>query len=157
MGNDKTAVRPFSANVPEAELDDLRSRVNAAKWPGRETVTDDSQGVPLAMMQELARYWAAVHDRDRWVRHSLHSRPLGSRKRIAAHRHARVARIGHRAAEDHRPAHQPHGTWRERIGCFPSCDPVNAGLRVLRQADRYRLGPRPHRPRLGSADGAPGI
>jgi hypothetical protein len=44
-----------------------------------------------------------------------------------------------------------------RIGCFPSCDPVNAGLRVLRQTDRYRLGPRPHRPRLGSADGAPGI
>src|ERR1700733_10876629 len=62
MGNDKTAVRPFSVNVPEAELDDLRSRVNAAKWPGRETVTDDSQGVPLAMMQELARYWAADYD-----------------------------------------------------------------------------------------------
>jgi hypothetical protein len=54
--NDKTAVRPFHVNVPEAELTDLRSRINAAKWPERETVTDDSQGVPLAMMQELARY-----------------------------------------------------------------------------------------------------
>src|ERR1700685_2982787 len=61
-GNDKTAVRPFHVNVPEAELADLRSRVNAAKWPERETVTDDSQGVPLAMMQELARYWAADYD-----------------------------------------------------------------------------------------------
>ena len=55
-GSDKTAVRPFHVNVPEAELTDLRSRINAAKWPERETVTDDSQGVPLAMMQELARY-----------------------------------------------------------------------------------------------------
>src|SRR5271169_4244775 len=61
-GSDKTAVRPFHVNVPEAELTDLRSRINAAKWPERETVTDDSQGVPLAMMQELARYWAADYD-----------------------------------------------------------------------------------------------
>ena len=60
--NDKTAVRPFHVNVPEAELTDLRSRINAAKWPERETVTDDSQGVPLAMMQELAHYWAADYD-----------------------------------------------------------------------------------------------
>jgi pimeloyl-ACP methyl ester carboxylesterase len=60
--NDKTAVRSFHVNVPEAELTDLRSRINAAKWPERETVTDDSQGVPLAMMQELARYWAADYD-----------------------------------------------------------------------------------------------
>src|ERR1700684_2934001 len=61
-GSDKTAVRPFHVNVPEAELTDLRSRINAAKWPERETVTDESQGVPLAMMQELARYWAADYD-----------------------------------------------------------------------------------------------
>jgi hypothetical protein len=45
-GSDKTAVRPFHVNVPESELTDLRSRINAAKWPERETVTDDSQGVP---------------------------------------------------------------------------------------------------------------
>ena len=51
-GNDKTAVRPFHVNVLEAELTDLRSRINAAKWPERETVTDDSQGVPLAMMAD---------------------------------------------------------------------------------------------------------
>ncbi len=52
-GSDKTAVRPFHVDVPEAELADLRSRINAAKWPERETVTDDSQGVPLAMMQDV--------------------------------------------------------------------------------------------------------
>jgi pimeloyl-ACP methyl ester carboxylesterase len=61
-GSDKTAVRPFHVDVPEAELTDLRSRLNAAKWPERETVPDDSQGVPLAMMRELTRYWAADYD-----------------------------------------------------------------------------------------------
>ncbi|MGE5763196.1 MAG: epoxide hydrolase family protein, partial [Mycobacterium leprae] len=47
---------------PEAELTELRRRVNATRWPERETVTDDSQGVPLAMMQELARYWGTDYD-----------------------------------------------------------------------------------------------
>ena len=61
-GSDQTAVRPFQVNVPAADLADLRARLNAAKWPGRETVAYDSQGVPLAMMQELARYWAADYD-----------------------------------------------------------------------------------------------
>jgi hypothetical protein len=54
------AIRPFKINVPEAELTELRRRINATRWPERETVTDDSQGVPLAMMQELARYYAGV-------------------------------------------------------------------------------------------------
>jgi epoxide hydrolase-like protein len=57
-GSDNTAVRPFQvASFPEAELTELRRRINATRWPERETVTDDSQGVPLATMQELARYW----------------------------------------------------------------------------------------------------
>jgi hypothetical protein len=60
--SDKTAVLPFHVNVPEAELTELRRRIKTAKWPERETVTDDSQGVPLAMIQELARYWAADYD-----------------------------------------------------------------------------------------------
>ena len=61
-GRDKTAVHPFHVNVPEAELTELRRRISTARWPERETVTDDSQGVPLAMIQELARYWAADYD-----------------------------------------------------------------------------------------------
>ena len=52
-----TTVRPFHVDFPEEELDDLRRRINATRWPERETVSDDSQGVPLAMMQDLARYW----------------------------------------------------------------------------------------------------
>ena len=57
-----TAVRAFQVSFPEAELTELRRRVNAARWPERETVTDDSQGVPLAMMQDLARYWETDYD-----------------------------------------------------------------------------------------------
>ena len=55
--SDKTAIRPFKIGFPEAELAELRRRVNATRWPERETVADDSQGVRLAMMQEFARYW----------------------------------------------------------------------------------------------------
>src|SRR6266571_9410034 len=56
------AIRPFKVGVPKAELTELRRRINAPRWPERETVTDDSQGVPLAMMQELARYWGKDYD-----------------------------------------------------------------------------------------------
>jgi Epoxide hydrolase N terminus len=57
------AIRPFPvANVPEAELTDLRKRINATKLPERETVADASQGVQLATIQALARYWATDYD-----------------------------------------------------------------------------------------------
>ena len=59
---EKTAVRPFRVNVPEAELAELRRRINATRWPDRETVTDQTQGVQLATVQALARYWATGYD-----------------------------------------------------------------------------------------------
>jgi pimeloyl-ACP methyl ester carboxylesterase len=59
---DKNAIRPFQVDVPEAELTELRRRINATKWPERETVTDASQGVQLATTQKLARYWATDYD-----------------------------------------------------------------------------------------------
>ena len=59
---DKTTIRPFQVNVPEAELTELRGRINSTRWPDRETVTDESQGLPLATIQELARYWATDYD-----------------------------------------------------------------------------------------------
>jgi hypothetical protein len=49
-------------HVPDAELADLRRRVSATKWPDREQVADASQGVQLATMQQLARYWATQYD-----------------------------------------------------------------------------------------------
>ena len=51
----KDEVRPFSFHAPEAELADLRKRINATKWPEREQVADASQGVQLATMQKLAQ------------------------------------------------------------------------------------------------------
>src|SRR5438874_1565994 len=59
---DKDAIRPFQANFPETELAELRRRINATKWPERETVTDATQGVQLATMKNLARYWGTDYD-----------------------------------------------------------------------------------------------
>jgi hypothetical protein len=88
-----TAIRPFTVPVtPDAELEALRARVAATRWPDRELVTDHSQGVQLATITELARYWAtdydwrrceagrpaALHDRDRRAGHSFHPRPLAA-------------------------------------------------------------------------------
>jgi len=56
------AIRPFRINVPEADLGELRRRIKATVWPERETVPDATQGVQLATMQALARYWATQYD-----------------------------------------------------------------------------------------------
>jgi pimeloyl-ACP methyl ester carboxylesterase len=61
-GSDSTAIRPFRVNVAAAELAELRRRVNATRWPDRELVADDSQGVQLATIQALARYWGTDYD-----------------------------------------------------------------------------------------------
>ena len=57
-----TAIRPFTFEFPEAELDALRARIKATRWPEKEAVADDTQGVQLATIQKLARYWATEHD-----------------------------------------------------------------------------------------------
>src|ERR1700733_14848417 len=99
---DKNGTRPFHVNVPEAELTELRRRIEATIWPERETVTDASQGVQLATIQALARYWATEYD---WPKIEakmnalpqflteidgldihFHSRPFQTRKCVAAHR-----------------------------------------------------------------------
>src|SRR3712207_3629822 len=56
------AIRPFHFEALQADLDVLRQRILATQWPERETVSDSSQGVPLATMQDLARYWATEYD-----------------------------------------------------------------------------------------------
>ena len=57
-----TAIRPFRIEVPQEQLAELRRRLAATRMPSREIVVDRSQGVQLATVQELARYWATVHD-----------------------------------------------------------------------------------------------
>ena len=63
VAQQKTAIRPLgSVNFPEAELTELRRRISATRWPDRETVPDQTQGVQLATVQNLARYWATEYD-----------------------------------------------------------------------------------------------
>src|SRR5262245_51277632 len=57
-----TSVRPFQVDTPEAELIELRRRIQATRWPEKETVGDSSQGVQLATVQKLARYWSTDYD-----------------------------------------------------------------------------------------------
>jgi pimeloyl-ACP methyl ester carboxylesterase len=57
-----TEIRPFQVDISDEALEDLRRRIEATQWPEPETVADESQGVPLAMMQKLARYWATEYD-----------------------------------------------------------------------------------------------
>jgi pimeloyl-ACP methyl ester carboxylesterase len=56
------SIRSFKAQVPQAALDDLRQRIAATRWPDKETVADQSQGVQLARLQELVRYWGSGYD-----------------------------------------------------------------------------------------------
>jgi pimeloyl-ACP methyl ester carboxylesterase len=57
-----TDIRPFHVEIPDEALADLRQRIAATQWPEKETVADESQGVPLATMQKLARYWGTEYD-----------------------------------------------------------------------------------------------
>ena len=168
---DATAIRPFTIDIPEADLEDLRARIAATRWPEKETVDDALAGraagddagarallgdrVRLAQVRGQAQLGAQLHHRDRRARHPLRPRSLQARGRAAARRLPRMARFGHRAVEDRRPAHRPHRARRERVGRLPRGDPQHAGLRVLGQADDDRLGPGAHRARLGRADEAP--
>jgi pimeloyl-ACP methyl ester carboxylesterase len=69
-----TEIRAFQVEIPDEALEDLRRRIKATNWPEKETVADQSQGVPLALMQELARHWATDYDW-RKVEAQLHALP----------------------------------------------------------------------------------
>ncbi|AZG16824.1 MULTISPECIES: epoxide hydrolase family protein [Cupriavidus] len=56
------SIRPFRVHVPQAQLDDLRKRIAATRWPDKETVADDSQGIQLARVQALVKYWGTQYD-----------------------------------------------------------------------------------------------
>ena len=90
--SEDTSIRPFQAKVSDEALADLRHRIAATRWPTKELVEDRPQGVQLATLRELARYWtteyglaqmrgtteraAAVHDRDRRGGDPLHPRQV---------------------------------------------------------------------------------
>ena len=89
---DDLPIRPFEFHASDEELAGLKRRIGATRWPERELVDDGTQGVQLALMQELARYWATdydwrrceaqlnalpqLHDRDRRAGRAFHPCPL---------------------------------------------------------------------------------
>ena len=110
-GQDPNAIRPFHINFPKEAVAEMRKRVAATRWPDKETVTDESQGVQLATMQKLARYWATDYD---WRKceaklnalpqfittidgvdiHFIHVRSKNPNA-LPHHHHARLARFDH--------------------------------------------------------------
>src|SRR6516165_4543300 len=60
--SENTEIRPFRVSMPDEAIADLRRRISETRWPTKELVTDRSQGVQLATMRELARYWATDYD-----------------------------------------------------------------------------------------------
>ncbi len=62
VAEDEQAIRPFTFRIPQNQIDDLHRRLAATKWPSRELVSDASQGVQLATMQQLARHWLEDYD-----------------------------------------------------------------------------------------------
>src|SRR5215212_7118278 len=129
---EEVAVRDFHiVDVPEEELVDLRRRILATRWPEKETVEDQSQGVPLAMIQELARYWATEYD---WrkceatLTHCRSSSPRSTGSTSTSSTSARATRTRCRSwsitdgparssrAEDHRSPDRSDGTRGECNG-----------------------------------------
>jgi pimeloyl-ACP methyl ester carboxylesterase len=70
----RTDVRPYRIEIPDAALADMRQRVQSTRWPEKETVADDTQGVRLAVMRSLAQYWGTDYDWRRCEQH-LNSLP----------------------------------------------------------------------------------
>ena len=149
------SIRPFRFHASDEALADLKRRITATNWPEREI--DPTQGVgsrrcrssPIIgrtvttgarsrrRLNALPQFITEIDGR----RHPLHPRPLEASECAAGDHHPRLAGLDHRAAEDHRPADRSDRAWRQRGGRVRRRHPVAAGLRLLGQADRDRLGP----------------
>ncbi len=170
---DKTAIRPFRTTFPEADLDDMRRRINATKWPERETVEDASQGVQLATMQALARYWANEYDW-RKCESKLNALPQFITEIDGLDIHFIHVRSRHENALPLIVTHGWPGSIIEQMkiidpltnptanggnvtDAFHVVIPLNARLRILGQTRRDGVGSRAHRACLGRTDEAPEI
>lgn len=128
LAAEDTSIRPFRIKVPEAALVDLRRRLAETRWPERELVADQSQGVQLATMQALVRYWQQEYN---W-------------RKVEARLNALPQFVTTIDGVD-----ISHGIWRARGGCLRCRHPLVARLWVLGQAKGDGLGPGAHRARLG--------
>ncbi len=165
------AIRPFHVSFPEAALVDLRQRIGATRWPERETVNDQSQGVTLATSQALARYWATEYDW-RTCEAKLNDLPNFITEIDGLDIHFIHVRSKHENALPMIVTHGWPGSIIEQMkiidpltnptaygasasDAFDPGDPVDPGLRVLGQADIKRLGPHPYRACMDGADETP--
>jgi hypothetical protein len=156
-----TAVRPFTIEIPEAEVEDLRSRIAATRLPEQEPVEDATQGVQLATMQALVRYWGTQYDLRR-VENRLNALPQFMTEIDGLDIHFIHVKLRHENALPVILIHGWPGSVVEMLNVVgPVTDPTAhgasaeyafdvvipsiPGLRVLRQADDHRLGPRPRR------------
>ena len=155
-----TEIRPFHVEIPEEQLDDLRRRIAATRWPSKELVEDRSQGVQLATLQALARYWATDYDW-RKAEAKLNALPQFTTEIDGVEIHFIHVKSEH---EDALPLIMTHG-WpgsviellepsgrsptRPRTAAAPRMRSTSCCLpsrvRLLRRADRARLGPGPDR------------
>jgi Epoxide hydrolase N terminus len=167
---DATAIRPFTVEIPEADLEDLRARIAATRFPEKETVADDSQGVPLALMQDLARYWATEYDW-RKCEARLNAVPNFVTEIDGLDIHFIHVRSKHEDALPLVVCHGWPGSIVEQLKIIgPLTDPTAHGATASdafhvvvpsmpgygfsAKADQYRLGSRAHREGLRRADEA---
>ena len=163
-------VRPFHVEVPQDELDDLRRRIVAMRWPEQETVDDESQGVRLETMRQLASHWATDYDW-RAVEARLQALPQFVTEIDGVDIHFIHVRSQHDGALPVVVTHGWPGSIIEQLkiigpltdpeahggsaeDAFDVVIPSLPGHGYLGQADHDRLGPDPHRARLGRPDGA---
>ena len=168
---DVSAVRPFHFSFPEAALVDMRKRVNATRWPERETVADATQGVQLATMQKLADYWGKDYD---WSKceaelkalphfiteidgldiHFIHVRSKHERALPVIVTHGWPGSVIEQLKIID-PLTNPEAHGGHASDAFDLVIPSLPRLRILGQAGRGGLGPGARRARLDRADGAP--
>ena len=157
---DPTAIRPFTIDVPDDVLVDLRDRIAQTRFPD-EIGTDWTYGTDLAYLQELLTYWGDTFDWREEERRlnqfdqyttridgldiPLHPPALVGGDRAAAAHHSRLALVDRRVREDYRPAHRPGRAWRSRGGCVPRRGAVGPRVWLLGQADRTGVRSRSHR------------
>ncbi len=165
------AIRPFRIEVPEEEVVELRRRIAETRWPTQELVADRSQGVQLATIQELARYWGAGYDW-RACEARLNALPQFMTEIDGVDIHFIHVKSPHEGALPLIMTHGWPGSVIELLEVVgPLTDPTSHGGRaedafdlVLPSLPGYgfssepaeaRLGPKPHCARLGGADESP--
>ena len=169
--NDNT-IRPFRVDVPQEDVAELRRRIAATRWPERETVADESQGVQLSTMQELVRYWGTEYDFRRFEAR-LNALPQFITEIDGLDIHFLHVKSPHENALPLIITHGWPGSVIEMLNVVgPLTDPTahdgdadDAFDVVVRRCpatgsrgtDGYRLGPGPHRGCLDRANEASGI